>query len=45
MNYSLFQGQEKKTARNICKKNLNIKIERDWLLGLGAILSNGNTGN
>ena len=34
-------GKQKKQARDICKGTLDIEFERDWLVGLGATLGDG----
>ena len=37
-----FRGRGKqKTARDICKRTLDIEFERDWSVGLGATLGDG----
>ena len=38
-----FEGKSKtkKWARDICKGTLDIEFEQDWLVGLGAILADG----
>ena len=37
--------ENKKPSRNISKRTLDIRFERDWLVGLGAMLGNGDTEN
>ena len=34
-----------KPPRNICKRTLDKGIERDWSVGLGAMLGDGHTEN
>ena len=34
-----------KTPRNICKRTLDKGFERDWSVGLGAMLGDGHRGN
>ena len=36
---------EKKAPRNICKWTLDKGFERDWSVGLGAMLSDGHREN
>ena len=35
--------KKEKTLRNICKRTLDKGFERDWSVGLGAILGDGHT--
>ena len=38
-------SKTKKTPRNICKRTLDKGFERDWLVGLGAMLDDCHTEN
>ena len=42
--WGLFEN-EKKTPRNICKRTLDKEFERDWTVGLDAMLGDGHTEN
>ena len=37
--------KRKKPPRNICKRTLDKGFERDWSVGLGAMLGDGHTEN
>ena len=37
--------KRKKIPRNICKRTLDKGFERDWWVGLGAMLDDGHTEN
>ena len=37
--------KRKKPPRNICKRTLDKGFERDWSVGLGAMLDDGHTEN
>ena len=39
------QKLKKKTPRNICKRTLGKGFERDWSVGLGAMLGDRHTEN
>ena len=38
-------NRKKETTRNICKMTLDKGFERDWSVGLGAMLGDGHTEN
>ena len=38
-------SKTKKPPRNICKRTLGKGFERDWSVGLGAMLGDGHTEN
>ena len=38
-------SKTKKPTGNICKRTLDKGFERDWSVGLGAMLDNGHTEN
>ena len=37
------RGKTKKTARDIYKRTLDIEFERDWSIGLGTTIGDGQT--
>ena len=37
--------ENEKPPRNICKRTLHKGFERDWSVGLGAMLGDGHTEN
>ena len=37
--------ENKKLPRNICKRTLDTGFERDWSVGLGAMLGDGHIEN
>ena len=43
--WGLIENEKKKKPRNICKRTLDKGFERDWSVGLGAMLDYGHTEN
>ena len=37
--------KRKEQAEDICKRTLHVEFERDWSVGLGAMLGDGHTDN